>query len=247
MTNRAPLAQRDPSVAVVIPAFNEADYILPVLEAVRQATGLTRIIVVDDGSTDGTAEVVRAASAGDPRVQAIRLPVNYGKAAAIVTGIGFSECDVIVLLDADLVGLQPQHIEDLIAPVRSGEYAMALGLFRRGRFQTDISHVLTPYLSGQRCLRWPLFRTAPELSTARAGVEVALSLHAQRSHYPVKRVRLAGVTHVMKTEKAGRLRGLWQHLRMFAEVGRYLVRQFFPWASDRRLTRPDWVGGGRDR
>jgi len=232
---------------VVIPAFNEADYVRPVLEVVRQVAGLTRIIVVDDGSTDGTAEVVRAASSGDPRIQAIRLPGNYGKAAAIVTGIAFSECDLIVLVDADLVGLRPQHIEDLIAPVRSGEYAMALGLFRRGRFQTDISHVLTPYLSGQRCLRWPLFRTTPELGTARAGVEVALSLHAWRSRLPVKRVPWRGVTHVMKTEKAGRVRGLWQHLRMFAEIGRYLVRQFLPWASGWRLTLPDWVGGDRDR
>ncbi len=245
--NRAPQEQRDPSVAAVIPAFNEADYILSVLEVVRQVASLTRIIVVDDGSTDGTAEVVRAACGGDARIQTIRLPVNYGKAGAIVTGIACSECDLIVLLDADLVGLRPKHIEDLIAPVQSGEYAMALGLFRRGRFPTDISHVLTPFLSGQRCLRWPLFRTTPGLGTARAGVEVALSLHAWRSHFPVKRVPWRGVTHMMKTEKVGRPRGLWQHLRMFAEIGRYLARQLCPWATGWRLTLPDWVGGERDR
>ena len=90
-------------ISVVIPAFDEAESLpgllarlVPELEAL---TGAAEVIVVDDGSRDGTAEAVRAL--GLPGVHVERLRVNRGKSAALRTGLGLAKGDVIVLMDAD--------------------------------------------------------------------------------------------------------------------------------------------------
>ena len=215
-------------VCLVIAAFNESARIGATLEVIRHTDVLSRVLVVDDGSTDATTELAVAARALDPRLSVITLSSNQGKAGAMLAGARAAETDVIAFLDADLMGLRPAHLADLIRPVVAGECAMTLGLFHGGRLQTDLSHRITPFLSGQRCLRWSLFRDTPRLESARAGVEVALSLHAWRTGLRVQPVVWSGVTHVMKTEKMGRARGLWVHLQMYGEILRYAAR----WIGD---------------
>ena len=95
----------------------------------------------------------------------------------------------------------------LIEPVRSGVYSMSIANFIEGRRQTDLSHRLFPFLSGQRCLRWNLFQSAPDLAATRWGVEVALSLHAWRENHKVLTVSWRGVTHVTQPEKIKGMNG----------------------------------------
>jgi GT2 family glycosyltransferase len=209
--------------SVVIPAYNEEEYLAAVLEPLRAMPGLARITVVDDGSEDGTAAVVGCCRQQDPRVWLFRLPANRGKGGAMIAGAEASPSDLVVFLDADLVGLEPQHVHDLIKPVVEGRCAMSVGVFRGGRLATDFTQHITPYLNGQRCLRWSLFRDTPELAECRSGAEVALSLHARRHGYRVVRVPLRGLTHVMKHEKQFWLKGVLAHARMFGEIFRYLL------------------------
>ncbi len=211
----------DPVVTLVIPAHNEAEHIVSIARTALRATLVGRVILVDDGSTDGTAQ---AAGAADGRIEIVRTPVNRGKAAALMLGIRSAGTDLIAFLDADLIGVTPQHIDDLIRPVLAGECDMTLGLFRGGRLHTDLAHRTTPYLSGQRCLRWGLFSDTPLLEGARYGVEVALSLHAYRRGLRVQPVAWSGVTHVTQLEKHGTARGYLSYLRMYAEILAYLVR-----------------------
>ncbi len=208
----------------MIPAHNEARRIKNVLEPLLQVGTLDQIIVVDDASSDGTAEVVQAFKQHEPRLKIVRLPEKLGKAGAMTAGAGYSVQDLVVFLDADLVGLRPEHVKSLIDPVRRGEADMTLGLFIGMRYHTDWSHRLTPFLSGQRCLRWSLFKKAPELSTAEGGAEVALSLYAHRHGYRVQRVSWPGVTHAIKLEKEGVLHGLRGYITMYAEILRYLLK-----------------------
>lgn len=209
------------AVNLVIPAHNEAEHIAAIVRAALRASLVERVILVDDGSTDGTAE---ATGAADGRIEVLRTPANLGKAAALLLGIRAAGTDLIAFLDADLIGVTPQHIDDLIRPVLAGECDMTLGLFRGGRLHTDLSHLTTPYLSGQRCLRWGLFRDAPLLEGARYGVEIALSLHARRRGLRVRSVAWSSVTHVTQLEKHGAARGYLSYLRMYAEILLYLVR-----------------------
>jgi len=208
--------------SVVIPAYNEEKYLAAVLEPLCATPELARITVVDDGSEDGTSELVRRFQERDARIRLLRLPENRGKGGAMAAGAQASPGDLIVFLDADLVGLKPENLRDLIAPVAEGRCAMSVGVFRGGRLGTDMTQHLTPHLNGQRCLRWSLFRDTPGLADCRSGAEVALNLHARRRGYRVLRVPLRGVTHVMKREKLPWPEGELAHARMFGEILRYL-------------------------
>jgi glycosyltransferase involved in cell wall biosynthesis len=210
-------------VSVVIPAHNEGRYLAAVLESLRATPDLARITVVDDGSQDGTAEVACWGQGRDPRVRLLRLPENRGKGGAIAAGAEASPSDLIVFLDADLVGLRPDNVRDLIAPVAEGRCSMSVGVFRGGRLCTDIPQNVTPILNGQRCLRWSSFRDIPGLACSRYGVEVAMSLYARRRGYRVIKVPLYGVTYVMKREKQPLLKGEWGNIRMYAGIFRYLL------------------------
>ena len=136
------------TIAAIVPAYNEEARIRRVLEVLVQSPSLDEIIVVNDGSVDGTADAVQQFARAHPekRVRLINLPTNRGK-----------EADIIAFFDADLIGLNPSHVESIIAPVREGAVAMAIGVFRGGRFQTDIAQILVPYISGQRALLRELF------------------------------------------------------------------------------------------
>ena len=93
------------TLSIVIPAYNEADSIevslKELLGVVDDVDADTQVIVVDDGSTDGTASVVRATKAADPRVRLLRLRRNQGKSQALQIGLGAATGDVVIIMDAD--------------------------------------------------------------------------------------------------------------------------------------------------
>jgi glycosyltransferase involved in cell wall biosynthesis len=206
-------------VAAIVPAYNEAQRIGPVLDALDGARLVDTVIVVDDGSRDGTAQAVP----GDNGIRTLVLPRNRGKGGAMKAGVDTTDADVVLFLDADLVGLEPGQIDALVAPVLAGEADMAIGVFRGGRYLTDLSQRLVPYISGQRAMRREVFLEVPGLEGVRSGVEVALTRYAKSKSLRVKNVPLDGVTHVMKEEKLGALRGVWGRLRMYYEIGKCVV------------------------
>ncbi len=214
------------TVAAIVPAYNEEARIRRVLEVLVQSPSLDEIIVVNDGSVDGTAEAVQQFARAHPekRVRLINLPTNRGKGGAMFAGATATEADIIAFFDADLIGLNPSHVESIIAPVREGAVAMAIGVFRGGRFQTDIAQILVPYISGQRALLRELFVEIPGIEGTRSGVEIALTLHFQRNRYPVAMVPITGITHTMKEEKLGFWRGALARLKMYLEIGRAFAR-----------------------
>ncbi|WP_019830841.1 glycosyltransferase [Sphingomonas sp. PR090111-T3T-6A] len=98
-----PVPEIDPNrfVSVLIPAFNEARVIESSVRRVLASEEVQlEIIVIDDGSTDGTSDIVTQAFAGEPRVRLLTL-TNGGKAAALNRGMTLAKGDVIVALDAD--------------------------------------------------------------------------------------------------------------------------------------------------
>lgn len=218
--------QTSQPVSCVVPAYNEEKHISCVLEALCNMPDLVKIVVVDDSSTDHTPEVVQSFCTKDPRIQLLRLPANRGKGGAMVEGANCTGTDLIVFLDADLVGLNRNHITALIEPVIKNECNMTLGIFTHGRTRTDWSHKVTPFLSGQRCIKWSDYQNAPELKKARYGVEVALNLHAWHRKYRIKSIEWPGATHVMKPEKIGRLQGMQSYFKMYGEIGAYVLRHF---------------------
>jgi dolichyl-phosphate beta-glucosyltransferase len=119
-----------PGLSVVIPAYEEREVLPRTLGEVSEylrGTGLTyEIIVVDDGSTDGTAAIAAAFSATDPSVRAVRLETNQGKGAAVRRGVQEAAGEVVAFIDADLP-YSVQNLGDAIALVQSETTDIAIG------------------------------------------------------------------------------------------------------------------------
>ena len=204
-------------VTVVIPAYNEENNIGNVLKVLVGIKMLDEIIVVDDGSIDSTAEI-----ADSYEIRVIRLKENLGKGGAMMKGAGMATHPNILFLDADLVGLKEEHITKLIQPVIEESYAMAVGVFEHGRIATDLAQFLAPFLSGQRVVRKELFAQMSNLDATRFGVEVALTKYAKDNNLPVKEVILKDLTHVMKEEKLGLIRGFVARMKMYWEIAKFV-------------------------
>ena len=189
-------------VAVVVPAFNESARLGATVEAARRIPGVDLVLVVDDGSTDATAEMARSAGA-----LVVRHARNSGKAAALESGgMALAALDeregvrrVLLLLDADL-GATATAAAPLLEPVLAGQADLAIGLLPRqvlpdgspaGGHGTVVTLARegiaratgwTPSqpLSGQRALTRAAFEAARPLA-AGFGVETAMTLDLLRA------------------------------------------------------------------
>ena len=111
-------------LSVVIPVYNERETIATILERVRRVDLPMEIIVVDDGSTDGTRETLETLKPQIDRL--ILLDRNLGKGAAVKAGFAAATGDVVVIQDADLE-YDPQDFYDLIGPIRGADADLVFG------------------------------------------------------------------------------------------------------------------------
>ncbi|RKL62061.1 glycosyltransferase family 2 protein [Thermoanaerobacteraceae bacterium SP2] len=201
------------SVAAIIPAYNEGKTIGNVLKVLMAMKDFDEVIVVNDGSGDNTATVARNYNA-----RVVDLPKNSGKSIAVLTGVKNTQAEIILMLDADLVGLKELHVRELLQPVYSGEAAMTIGIFKNGRGATDLAQRIAPFLSGQRALKRDVFDKLEKYPVKDYGLEIALTLMAERENIRVREVELRNLTHVMKEEKRGLLAGFLSRIKMYWDI-----------------------------
>ena len=235
------------TTAAVIPAYNEAGRISAVLEAVAQAQHVHEIIVVTDGCSDNTAKEARAVverlastfaenaarGTGCRELRVFELKHNIGKGGAMTYGALRTEAEVLLFLDADLIGLETQQVDDLLAPMLHEEPTqcadMALGLFgavRGGIFGwwLGVCHRQMAALTGQRAIRREVFLAVPGLTNSRFGIETAITRYVKYVwKLKVSNVPLHGVTHPVKEEKIGVWKGFRHRLNMYGEIVTYLA------------------------
>ncbi|MEU4484089.1 glycosyltransferase [Streptomyces purpurascens] len=121
-------------VSVIVPAYNEKECIANTLNSLAQSTHPIEIIVVDDGSTDGTAEI--AESLGMPNVRVIR-QANAGKPAALNNGVRNAAHDIVVMMDGDTV-FEPDTVRQLVQPFADPEVGAVAGNAKVGNRTTLI-------------------------------------------------------------------------------------------------------------
>ena len=213
-------------MCAVVPAFNEAGRIGAVLDTLFASPSVGEIVVVDDGSTDNThLSVENHPAFASNKLRVLRHNPNRGKGAAMRTGAESTRADVLIFFDADLIGLTPAQVENMLLPVTSGEADMALGVFRGGRGATTLAQILVPNISGQRAIRRDVFLSIPNLTEAGYGVELAITSFVLGEGLPMRRVVLGDVTHPMKEEKLGVVKGVVSRLRMYKQMLPYLLRR----------------------
>jgi glycosyltransferase involved in cell wall biosynthesis len=106
------------TLSVVIPVYNEVSTLLSLIERVQRSPVTKEIIVVDDCSTDGTADLLKQTSLG-PNVRTFFHAVNQGKGAALRTGFAKATGDIVIVQDADLE-YDPQEYPKLVKPIVDG-------------------------------------------------------------------------------------------------------------------------------
>ena len=214
---------RSGGVAVVIPALNEEATVADVVRAAQEARLVDEVIVVDNASSDGTA---RAAAERGARV--VTEPTR-GKGEAMRTGVAATDAEVIVFLDADLVGLRPAHVDALVEALLDGA-GMACGLFDRGPLLNPLFVHVLPALTGERSLPRELFEAVAPDFVHGYRIEAALNSLASERGLPVVKFVCPGLWHRPKERKLGPVHGFVAKVSMLVTA----VLSYLLWRVRRR-------------
>jgi len=227
----------DLRISVVVPVFNEKLTIREIVERVQAISIPKEIILVDDGSTDGTRELL-AQMEGQPDLRIFYHEENRGKGAALKTAFRQATGDVVVVQDADLEydPIQyPQLIQPIVegvADVVYGSRFLATGPHRVLYFWHSVANRLLTMLSNmftdlnltdmETCYK--VFRRqviediGPTLKEKRFGIEAELTAKVARRNY---RIYELGITYFGRTYGEGKKIGMRDAFRAFWCILRY--------------------------
>ncbi len=192
-------------VSCVIPAYNEEKGIGGILSVVVPLIGseLHEVIVIDDCSSDRTKEIIQTF----PDIILLEHAVNQGKSKTVADGIAASSGDYIMMLDADLLGLQEQNIIDLIQPINAGISQVTMCYIKNSWPLFPFRSI--DFLTGQRA--FPKAAVIPSLKAMGElpsyGLEVFLNRIIIESGLSICNVQWPNVENVFSQTKRGWVKG----------------------------------------
>jgi glycosyltransferase involved in cell wall biosynthesis len=169
-----------PDCDCIIPFFNEEPRVFSVLDSVLNVKGIGKIIAVDDGSTDKRA--YSKMQSFNPRVIAVRLETNGGKAAAVKAGLEYAGAQNVLLLDADLTNIKTNELENAINLMEVNSQIDMI-ILRRVEDNTSLPWLRQDIVtSGQRLLRRDDLVRIFENNISGYQLEVAINAYMIRNH-----------------------------------------------------------------
>lgn len=143
-------------VSVIVPVYNEEGCVAELvgqLKPVLEQQGVDfEILLIDDGSRDGTFSIVEALSSADARVRGVQFRRNHGQTAALMAGFDFAEGDVCITMDGDLQH-SPEHIPEFLTTLQEGGYDLVCSYrYQRNdafirRFPSKIANLIARKIS----------------------------------------------------------------------------------------------------
>lgn len=210
-------------IAVIIPSYNEALRIKSILNVITKVQNIDDIIVVDDGSTDNTEEIVKKFK----DIHYVRNETNIGKAGSMDKGVSMTDADILFFCDADLIGLTPEIVKNIIKPVADGTADMFIGL-RNNIMQKSVH--LFAINSGERALLRSVWERLPPYFKHRYRVEAGLNYCAKK-YFNGFQYKTFNYSQPIKEKKYGFIIGTilrwWMNLDVFLAYFRIIIGEFF--------------------
>ncbi len=208
-------------VSAIICAYNEESTLKDVILSVSEAIIVNEIIVVNDGSSDNTENIINELKK-EIDLTDIHFKENKGKGYAMAVGAEYATFDILVFVDADLSNITTKHITQLINPLLSEDADMLLGQAT----ETLINYNINPFKSftGQRALyKNDLMPIIDKMKNSRFGVETLINLYYQSQGKTVKYVMLENLKHPTKFDKTNTK----QAMKEFAKEGQQIALTVF--------------------
>jgi len=199
-------------VDAIVPAYNEAVTVAPVIRTLVGSNCFRRVVVIDDGSKDNTAQIAREAGA-----DVYLMPRNGGKGGAMLAGLSIChDANAIGFFDADLIGLRTDHVASIVSPIVNGTADMACGL--RDYKSFNEWQAALPPITGERVIRMEFLRMVPlefwNGFKIEAGINAVLANHGGRTVMTV----FDGMSIRLKWEKVGAKKGVEDMAKMMCDV-----------------------------
>lgn len=228
-------------LSVIIPCYNEKstiEEILAEVEAVNLGTTQKEIIIIDDGSQDGTREILKKLAAKNKIIKLIFQEVNQGKGAALKRGILASSGDVVVIQDADME-YDPRDYKRLLYPIERGPADVVYGSRFKGgephrmiyyrhqvanKFLTMLSNMFTGLNLSDMETCYKMFRgdlarkLAKNLKANRFGFEPEITAKIAKSG---ARVYEIGISYYGRSKEEGKKIGAKDGIKAIGEIIRY--------------------------
>lgn len=212
--------KQDHQISCLIPAWNEVKNISEVLKSVRDFPAFDEILVIDDGSTDETVKITNQFITGNPKFILLTHEINRGKTAAVLTGMKKSKSDLIVTIDADLIGLSHENMAKMIYSVLHHDCDLAI-LDRAG----DRSAVwgwtnCARFFGGERAFWKKDFNEMVLPETGGYLLEIIMNLHYIQVKKKIKNIYCSNLYTVHQYDKVGTMKGYQNYLKMAVKIVR---------------------------
>lgn len=228
----------NPYISIIMPAYNEANKIKNTLENIYSIEEIDEIIVVDDGSSDNTSEIV--SSIESKKIKIFKLEKNKGKGYALNYGlnIAMENADIIGFLDADL-GSSSKEVKKLIDSILNNEADVIIAKFPPAKKKGGLGFVkglakksvlemtgkeLDATLSGQRLFKKEVLNKFDEIPFG-YGVEVGMTIDILKYGYTIKEV-LVNMTH---SETGRNLKGFIHRGKQYYHIKKVLRQKRKEW------------------